>query len=461
MSVLYMNFTNGKEIVRVLNNTRKELNDILSKLKSAESNLNGISKKSKYVDRCKAEIQAEKRRVQQEIQKIETFITRFSKFLEYARERDRALGRKISKEGYEYRKNSGLLSAEIIKDLEVAGGILLIGSSVISSCLFPSLIPIAIGTISGGAIGGLTGGTEGFFAGALGGAVSGGIMMGLGSFLGIGLVGSGSVGAMIGEESIFSGLANEVFVGAVSSAGGGLVEGGILGGSNGVVDGAYSGLLNGAALGLAFGGVTRLIGGGTGVSIPQYKGNINSIEESSIDIRNRVLKNIENSRLARDVSEYKKWASGISEGGSKATNYGKYSTIIDDKVKVIDKVNLPEWIAESFTDGNYRTVVTEENITFYRTFGSGAKADGSFVTTTPAGNRINAKINTALVPEWKNSRQYEAIIEVPKGTTINIGRVEKQYTKTGALLEGDGDQILLPQGWTSEWIKEIREVPSR
>ena len=50
---------------------------------------------------------------------------------------------------------------------------------------------------------------------------------------------------------------------------------------------------------------------------------------------------------------------------------------------------------------------------------------------------------------------------MPKGTTINISRVEKQYTKTGTLLEGDGNQILLPQGWPSEWIKEIREVPSR
>ena len=130
-------------------------------------------------------------------------------------------------------------------------------------------------------------------------------------------------------------------------------------------------------------------------------------------------------------------------------------------MKVIDKVDLPEWIGESFTDGNYRTVVTEQNITFYRTYGGGAKVDGSFVTTTPAGNRINAKINTALVPDWKNSRQYEAVIEVPKGTTINISRVEKQYTKTGTLLEGDGNQILLPQGWPSEWIKEIREVPSR
>ncbi|URZ02582.1 hypothetical protein [Clostridium felsineum] len=152
---------------------------------------------------------------------------------------------------------------------------------------------------------------------------------------------------------------------------------------------------------------------------------------------------------------------GKNGGNTQANDYGKYATLIDSKVKEIEKVNLPEWIGESFTDENYRTVITEENITFYRTYGGGAKVDGSFVTTTPAGNRINAKINTALVPDWKNSRQYEAIIEVPKGTTINVGRVEKQYTKTGALLEGDGDQILLPQGWPSKWIKEIREVPSR
>ncbi|MEB6548557.1 hypothetical protein MXL46_05475 [Heyndrickxia sporothermodurans] len=148
---------------------------------------------------------------------------------------------------------------------------------------------------------------------------------------------------------------------------------------------------------------------------------------------------------------------GIDNG----VNFGRYSTCIDDKVKVIEKENLPGWISESFTDCNYRTVINEENITFYRTFGGGAKANGSFVTTSPAGNRINAKINTALVPDWKNTREYEAVIEVPKGQILNIGRVEKQYTKTGALLVGDGDQVLLPQGWPSEWIKEIRKVPSR
>ena len=191
-------------------------------------------------------------------------------------------------------------------------------------------------------------------------------------------------------------------------------------------------------------------------------GLASGVEETSSKIEGTVLA----MNGARDSSGIEKLAKSITEkivgkGVTKAKDYGKYSTLIDSKVKEIEKVDLPEWVGESFTDGNYRTVITEENITFYRTYGGGAKADGSFVTTTPAGNRINAKINTALVPDWKNSRQYEAVIEVPKGTTINIGRVEKQYSKTGALLAGDGDQILLPQGWTSEWIKEIKEVPSR
>ncbi|WP_257831238.1 hypothetical protein [Salipaludibacillus agaradhaerens] len=59
----------------------------------------------------------------------------------------------------------------------------------------------------------------------------------------------------------------------------------------------------------------------------------------------------------------------------------------------------------------------------------------------------SAKVDTALVPEWNNTREFEEVIEVLKGEILNIGRVEKQYTKTGALLKGDGDQILLQKGW--------------
>ncbi|MCF2941942.1 transposase, partial [Paenibacillus alkaliterrae] len=139
----------------------------------------------------------------------------------------------------------------------------------------------------------------------------------------------------------------------------------------------------------------------------------------------------------------------------------KYATAIDNKVTLKEQVELPSWLKETYTDGHYRTVVTNESISVYRTFGGNAGENGAFATTVPAANRITSKINSALLPEWKNSRQYEAVIEIPIGTELNIGKVELQKTQTGTILQGGGDQILLPQNWPKEWIKEIREVPSR
>ncbi|MBE6050038.1 MAG: DUF4237 domain-containing protein [Clostridium sp.] len=62
----------------------------------------------------------------------------------------------------------------------------------------------------------------------------------------------------------------------------------MLGGEDGAVKGAWSGLIGGAAGSLFFGGLTRLIGGGKGVKVPEVKGN--SIEEINIDIQDRTLK---------------------------------------------------------------------------------------------------------------------------------------------------------------------------
>ncbi|MBE6049512.1 MAG: hypothetical protein E7214_02340 [Clostridium sp.] len=89
----------------------------------------------------------------------------------------------------------------------------------------------------------------------------------------------------------------------------------MLGGEEGAIKGAWSGLIGGATGSLFFGGLTRLIGGGKGIKIPEVKGN--STEESFDEIRKRVLKNIDDSRLAREASGYKKWASSIDEGSSK------------------------------------------------------------------------------------------------------------------------------------------------
>ena len=106
---------------------------------------------------------------------------------------------------------------------------------------------------------------------------------------------------------------------------------------------------------------------------------------------------------------------------------------------------MPDIVANSFKNGQYRTVMAKEDLTVYRLFGEKAKLNGSFATTTPAQNRIQSKIDSALLPEWKNTRKYEAKIVVPKGTKLEIGRVEKQFTKSGTKFEGNADQILLPE----------------
>lgn len=83
---------------------------------------------------------------------------------------------------------------------------------------------------------------------------------------------------------------------------------------------------------------------------------------------------------------------------------------------------------------------------------------GSFATTAPAANRIQSKIDLALLPEWKNSRTMEAVIEIPKGTTVQIGRAEKQFTMAGTELKGNEDQILLPLNYPKDWIISTRRT---
>ncbi len=143
-----------------------------------------------------------------------------------------------------------------------------------------------------------------------------------------------------------------------------------------------------------------------------------------------------------------------------------YSTKIDDKVieitqeKICENEAKQKELSESFKDGEYRTVMTKEPITLYRVFGGKAEAQGAFATTEPARSRAEVRDASALKTEWGNTCEKEAVIEVPAGIKLHIGRVEKQWDGTQEkMLKGDADQILLPMGWPESWIKEIREVP--
>ncbi len=139
-------------------------------------------------------------------------------------------------------------------------------------------------------------------------------------------------------------------------------------------------------------------------------------------------------------------------GLSKCSLKGKY--------REIEKSPLPPSLASTFTNSEYKTVMTTENIVMYRVFGGNAKIDGSFVSTVSSGSRIQAKIDAALLPQWKNTRQFEATILVPKGTVLQLGEVAPQITKSGAILSGGADQIILPRGWDQSWILNIKGINS-
>jgi hypothetical protein len=142
--------------------------------------------------------------------------------------------------------------------------------------------------------------------------------------------------------------------------------------------------------------------------------------------------------------------------------YGKYATAIDSSVKEITKIPLPQKRIDSFVDGIYRTVITEKEIKLYRVFGGNAGIGGRCATTVKTENKISAKIDLALLPEWKCSKMYEAKIIVPKGEILHIGKVGPQVIEaSGTVLEGGLDQIILKKGWPLEWVKNIREIPSK
>ena len=92
---------------------------------------------------------------------------------------------------------------------------------------------------------------------------------------------------------------------------------------------------------------------------------------------------------------------------------------------------------DRFENGQYRTVATNQDIILYRAYGANAKASGGFATTLPAQNKIQTKQDFALLPEWKNARTNEAVIRVPKGTVLNIGKVAQQRTPTGTAYSGE------------------------
>lgn len=127
-------------------------------------------------------------------------------------------------------------------------------------------------------------------------------------------------------------------------------------------------------------------------------------------------------------------------------------TLVDSYVEVISKnENLPNWIKQSFRNSEYLTCRTKSQITLYRNFGGMAFLDGSFCTTVNNATRDEL----ALHISFNNDMRFLSTIEVPQNTVINIGKVGPYPPGSINSLPGGADQILLPEGYNQNWIKQI------
>lgn len=114
-------------------------------------------------------------------------------------------------------------------------------------------------------------------------------------------------------------------------------------------------------------------------------------------------------------------------------------------------------IKSTFLDGQYATVETTAPVTAFRKFGgtgNQAKADGGFATTVQNASRSD----TAVFKKWSNQR-FEARLNIPEGTVLNIGKVAPQTSKSGKNVyhQGRADQVLLPQDYPASWITSVRD----
>lgn len=135
----------------------------------------------------------------------------------------------------------------------------------------------------------------------------------------------------------------------------------------------------------------------------------------------------------------------------------------EDKIQEIDREPLSKENADSFLNGEYRTVVTTEDMVLYRVYGGGSTKEGNpntdsvFLTSHEPKDRILEKTDSALTNKWQgeytkpdgstdkklpNTREYYCEVYVPKGTRMNIGKVAPQETSGGQILEGGGEQII-------------------
>lgn len=128
----------------------------------------------------------------------------------------------------------------------------------------------------------------------------------------------------------------------------------------------------------------------------------------------------------------------------------------EDQVALLPQEALHGSDSTTFQDFNWQTVVTVKPVTLYRVFGGKAMPNGTFAGTTPVRDTAKVREDLAILPDWGNNFSFEAVIEVPVATKMQIGIAAAQPPLTGG-----GDQVILPYQWPVEWIKEVHSLKTK
>lgn len=110
----------------------------------------------------------------------------------------------------------------------------------------------------------------------------------------------------------------------------------------------------------------------------------------------------------------------------------------------------------TFSGGRYATMQLEQPMTVYRAWAPGQSREfGAFWSLEEPTGSLQARIDSALLPEWGNVRgtpfnaqatQYTTV-QLPAGTTIHIGEVGSQ----GSAWIGGKSQLLIDGGAQPAW----------
>ena len=109
--------------------------------------------------------------------------------------------------------------------------------------------------------------------------------------------------------------------------------------------------------------------------------------------------------------------------------------------------------ASTFRSGSYTEKVAEDELYFYRDYGGKAQVDGRFWTPAPSSGPLQSQLDSAVLPEWGNTFENQAIIKIPAGTKYYEGAAAPQTGTKGTFpaLHGGGSQIFVPNP-KLEWI---------